>query len=73
MKSLVGGLFLGERNLHGVGRRNLKALQRFAGTSRLDFVLEFDERNVVTSRNETDLLESRESVQEKIALLYGMK
>lgn len=42
-------------------RRDFEALQRLASASRLNFVLEFDEGDVVTAGDQTDFLESRES------------
>lgn len=57
-------LFLRKGDLHRVRRSNLEALKcLFRGTAR-KFGGEFDERNVVTIRHQTYLLESRELVEQ---------
>ena len=58
-------LFLSEGDLHGRVWRDLEALEGVTGSSGLDLVLELDEGDVVTARNKTHLLESRE-LKEKL-------
>ena len=53
-------LLFGERYFHGGGRGDLESLQSVSGRSRLNLVLELDEGDVVTTRNQSDLFEARE-------------
>merc|ERR1712203_11427 len=56
-------LFLGEGDLDGGGGGDLEALEGVPGSSRLHLCLELHKCNVVSSRNQSDLLESRELVE----------
>ena len=49
------GLLLGVRDFHGVGRRDLEALEGVFGCGRLSLVFKLHERDVVTTRNKADL------------------
>ncbi len=51
---------LGEGDLHGRRRRDLEALQCVSGGRGLDLVLELDESDVVTARNQANLFEAGE-------------
>ena len=53
-------LFLGEGDLDGSGGGDLEALEGVPGSSRLHLCLKLHKCNVVSSRNQSDLLESRE-------------
>ena len=55
-----GGLLLGEGDLHGVGLRDLEALQGVSGGPRLHVVIKLHEGDVVAPRDQTHLLEARE-------------
>ena len=48
-------LLLGEGNLHCSGGCDLESLECVSSSSGLHFVLELDERDVVTTRNQSDL------------------
>ena len=53
-------LFLGEGDLDGGGGGDLEALEGVPGSSRLHLCLKLHKCNVVSSRDQSDLLESRE-------------
>ena len=48
-------LLLGKGDLHGGSGRDLEALERVSGRGRLQLVLEFDNRNVVTPGHQSNL------------------
>lgn len=58
----VTALFLCERNLHGIGLRDFKALQRVSSGTSLNLVLKLHEGDVVAARDQTHLLEPWEPV-----------
>jgi hypothetical protein len=58
MRGKTGVLFLGEGNLHGRVGGDLEALEGVSGGAGLELIFEFDKGNVVTTRNQTNLLES---------------
>lgn len=61
-------LFLGKRNLHGISWSNFESLQGFSSSSRLNFVFEFHEGNIMTTRNQSNFFESRKSVKQTISM-----
>lgn len=57
-------LFLSKRNLHGMCWCDLEALQRFFGGTTLQFGGEFDERDIVTIRHQTNFFEAGKLIEQ---------
>ena len=63
---LAACLFLGKGDFHGIGWRDLEALQSLFGSSSLHVCLKLHKGNVMATWHQSNLLESREPVQHKL-------
>ncbi len=63
-------LFLGECDLHGCRRRDLEPLESILSDCRLRLILKFNKGNIMTTRYESNFLETLESATQKLKCRY---